>query len=511
MKLTWLVILTLVTLVCTYSAPCQWDQYLGNPGRTAHTHCRVPDSPEVLWEIILDGEADIPFIVGDRVVVCSQYYSSFPPSLEPSPPSNITVIDLLTGALLQEIVPDVSLVGAYPVGDKILVDSGGRLSMLDPSSGETSLVSEIPEKCACYPGCYPLFLPDKVILPTTPVVCLSRDDYSTQWNLKTSLGSLYPENGKPWNIAVSMDHVYVVLEGSSERTVLAVNGETGEFTWMREDILAWSLAAEGTAVYVGGVNVYALNAETGDTDWTFEVDSVRSNIAGGDTAVYFTDIQNYLYAVDKKTGELKWKTQWKETFQGITYIVQAVNTIICSNILNMSAFSAEDGTELWNVHFRDSPDFESVRHCPAVADGILVFARKEIQYEDSIVGIKPEILVALASDPDIFVKQGDAFLSKNMKEEAINSYRKAQELYKKKGKETQSQKIEDKILELENLQETTPPETTSPETEKPPETPPETPPESTPPPESTSTPILVLSFLVLLGVFIAYYFIRRKP
>ncbi|MBU7047641.1 MAG: hypothetical protein HXS54_14500 [Theionarchaea archaeon] len=120
-------------------------------------------------------------------------------------------------------------------------------------------------------------------------------------------------------------------------------------------------------------------------------------------------------------------------------------------------------------------------------------------------------LVAFASDPDIFVKQGDAFLSMNMKKEAINSYRKAQELYKKKGNETQSQKMEDQILELENLQETAPPETTPPESENPPEslsTPP-TPPESTPPSESTLTPILVVGSLVSIGVFIAYY-IRKK-
>jgi hypothetical protein len=228
--------------------------------------------------------------------------------------------------------------------------------------------------------------------------------------------------------------------------------------------------------------------------------------------------------VNKYTGKLKWKSPWQES-DWIDYIIIAQDTIICSNILNLSAFSAENGKEIWKLHFFDYPILSAEKPCPAIAEGILVFSKKEIQKEDTYTIVKPEKLVALASDPDVFVKQGDTFLSMNMKEEAINSYRKAQELYKKKGNETQSQKMEDKILELENLQETAPPETTSPESENPPASPPltppetekppvstpETPPESITPSESTFTSILVFSSLVLLGVFIAYYFIRRKP
>lgn len=503
MKWIWLVILTTVSIVCTCSEPCKWNQYLGNSGRTAYTECSIPDSLEVLWEITLDGVAGTPFIVGDKVIVCSQFYSFFPPPLEPALPSNVTVIDLLTGTLLQKIVPEVGLVGVYPVGDTVLINSGSRLYQLDLASEEVSLVSEIPKRCVCYPECYPLVLPDKIILPTTPVVCLSRDDYSPLWNLETSLGSLYPEKARVWNIAVSMDRMYVVINEENHRRVLAVDVETGELIWMRDDLLAWPIAADGSVIYAAGVNLYALNAETGAIIWTFETESVRSNIAVGPAAVYLTDIQNYLCAVDKNTGDLKWKTPWEETFHGITYIVQAGDTIICSNILNMSVFSAEDGTELWNVHFRDSPDFDSVRPCPAVTEGILVVAKKEMQYENSIVGIKPEILMALASDPELFVKQGNAFLSEDLKDQAISSYEKAAELYEREGNTSQSQEMRERIQELENQPESPPPESTTPST----------PPESTSQPSTPepSAPIpfsLVILIVALIGIPTAYYLVK---
>ena len=37
--------------------PCQWDQYLGNPGRTGYMECSAMESPDILWEATIDGEA----------------------------------------------------------------------------------------------------------------------------------------------------------------------------------------------------------------------------------------------------------------------------------------------------------------------------------------------------------------------------------------------------------------------------------------------------------------------
>lgn len=512
MKCIWLIVLTMVGMVCAFAnEPCQWDQHLGNPGRTAYTDCSIPDSPEVLWEITLDGVAGTPFIVGDKVIVFSQFYSFFPPPLEAAPPSNVTVIDLLTGTLLRKIVPEEDFVGVYPVGDTVLINTGVKLYKLDLASEEISFVSTVPRTCFCLSGCHPLILPDKIVFPTTPAVCLSRDGYSMLWDLETSLGSLYPDTAEVLSIAASMDRVYVVLEEKNDRRVLAVDAETGKLIWMK-DIVVTGIAADGPTVFAAGEDLYALDAGTGEILWTFELEFTWSNIAIGPAAVYSTDIQHYLYAVDKNTGELKWKSQWEEA-EWITYIVGAGNSIICSNILNLTAFSAKDGKELWNIHFRDYSGPFPDKPCPAVSEGIVVIPKKELQQGDSFVMIRPEQLVALASDPYLFVKQGDAFLSEGLKDQAISSYEKAAELYEKKGDTSQSQEIREYILELKNQPESPPPETTpSATTLTPPET---TQPESPPPttPSKPSNPLIPLSavvIVVLIGILITYYLIKHK-
>jgi len=494
----------MVSMACAFvNEPCQWDQFLGNPGRTAYTECSGPDSPEVLWEITLDGVAGTPFIVGDKVIVCSQFYSFFPPPLELAPPSNITVVDLLTGTLLQKIVPEEDFVGVYPVGDALLINTGFELYNIDLASEETSFVSKVPGTCFCLSGCHPLILPDKIVFPTTPVVCLSRDDYSMLWDLETSLGLLYPDTAEIMNIAASLSRVYVVLEEKNGTRVLAVDDETGELIWMK-DLAVMGIAADGPTVFAAGEDLYALDAGTGELLWMFELDFTWSNIAVGPAAVYFTDTQNHLYAVDKNTGELEWKSPWEEA-EWVTYIVGTKDAVICSNILNLTVFSAKDGKELWNIHFRDYSGPFPDKPCPAVTEGILVIPKKELQQGDSFVMIRPEQLVALTSDPKLFVKQGDAFLSEDLKDQAISSYEKAAELYEKKGDLSSCQEMQERIHELENPSESPPPVSV-------PSSTPESIMPTTPPGLSTPIPFsAVILVIVLMGIPITYYLIKHKP
>lgn len=81
-------------------------------------------------------------------------------------------------------------------------------------------------------------------------------------------------------------------------------------------------AVAGTTLYVGSTDakVYALNATTGATQWSFDLtavagpatdahpDPVRDGPAVADGSVFFGDSRGYLYAVDQATGQLKWAT-----------------------------------------------------------------------------------------------------------------------------------------------------------------------------------------------------------
>jgi hypothetical protein len=162
----------------------------------------------------------------------------------------------------------------------------------------------------------------------------------------------------------------------------------------------------------------------------------------------------------------------------------------------------EDGSVLWTSNFEipdimSVPPFGQIVAPPSVAEGILV------------LGTMTGEVMAFASDPDLFVKQGDAFLSKSHTEETINSYEKAAELHKKKGNLTQSQDIQERIRELENPLDSEPP-TTPPTT--PPTEPPTTPSESTPPESPKLIPFsIALSLIgISIGILVAYYIIRQR-
>ena len=460
------------------SESLEWDQYLGNPGRKGYIDCNGPDSAEILWEVELPNFPGHPFISGDRVVVeCG---------------GRAVLIDLLTGTLLSDAVVDVkNLAAAYPLDDLILgTTNGGWLYRINPVTGEATFDVKIPDRFFCWAHCHPIVLSDSIIFPSTPVVCLSRSDYSTLWDLQSSLGSLYPEDAEVYTIAASSERLHIVFWGE-ELGVWTVDSDTGEFLWAEDRFKISLIAADESVLFAAGENLYALDAETGELLWTFEFESdhLSSNIMVGPHAIYATDSKR-LYSVDKTTGVLKWITQWEENPFWITYIIGAKNTVICSDVRYLSCFSAEDGTELWKVHFQDIIEPFSKKPCPAVARGVLIVGGKEGNNS----------LIALASDPDLHLKQGNAFLSRNMKEEAIKSFEKAAELYKRKGDMSKSQEIRERIRELEILSGITP--TTQP---------PESLPITTLPEPAYPIPLHVVALIVIVvGISAVYYFIGYR-
>ncbi len=83
------------------------------------------------------------------------------------------------------------------------------------------------------------------------------------------------------------------------------------------DIMAYAQpTVVGGRLYVGSARgtVYALDAKTGCTHWSFKAASaVRSAITiGPGHAAYFGDLRGNVYSVDARNGELIWKTRVEE-------------------------------------------------------------------------------------------------------------------------------------------------------------------------------------------------------
>ena len=145
-------------------------------------------------------------------------------------------------------------------------------------------------------------------------------------------------------------------------------------------------SAAGGRLFVGsaGGAVYALDAHTGCTYWTFKAgQTVRTaiNVApyGGDghNAVYFGDAQSTAYAVDADTGALLWKTRVDEhmfshitgspaLFEGRLYVPVSTGAEefvaagdpkykCCTARGSVVALDARNGERLWKTYTIPEP------------------------------------------------------------------------------------------------------------------------------------------------------------
>jgi outer membrane protein assembly factor BamB len=478
---------------------CQWPDYLGNTQRTGYSTCSGPDVPVELWRADFPGEFDTPpFIIDDKVVILLRNPVEYPWK------SKVLVLDLVTGKVLHksEVETDEPFFKIFPVGDKILGISGLELYEIDLSSEKVDFLVPFAGKTFGGSLIYPVVLKDKIVLPTTPALCLSRPDFSVTWELSQLT---FEKDLTPLKLAGDETLAVFIVSPYEGYHILFVDPSTGSLKW-QSDLLpsaSWLALGEGV-VYCGGRNLWAFDRK-GSALWEFEPeDYIVSNIVVSPDSVYIGDAAQNLYRIDLNGKEI-WKTEGEIyslcTDRGTvlccdTFLIGAGDFLYCVGSFEdqgsvITAYRTEDGSKVWRFQFEipepfTVPPFGQIRAPPATANGILV------------LGTMTGEIIAFASDPDLYEKQGDAFLDAGKTENAITSYEKAVELYKKKGDESHIEEIQQKIEEIENSLTTPPPETTPPET-------------SPPPKPSTPLSLFVLIITgILSGIFIVYFLIKRK-
>lgn len=468
-----------VFMMCTFVSAqgfnsCEWVQHLGNPQRTGYSACNGPEMPEVLWKVSIPGEFEKPpFIADDKVLILWM-------NLQGYVEAKVLLLDVLTGEILQDYY-DPHLSRVFPVGDRIINKSGSYVYEIDLVSATKTLLTVTPKKGS---PLYPVVLKEKIVFPGTPVVCLSISDFDVIWRLEDVM--LDPELNL-FNLAGDEDILTFIMQNR----LYVVDSSTGVLKWTSEPLsLALWVALGKDTIYVGGKNLWAFD-RNGSEIWHFVPDErIVSNIVLGPEGVYFADEGNNLYKIDMN-GNLVWKMYWEVSpWYYKTHLIGAGDMLYCIGNygkpdlvarIHVSAYNMEDGNMIWDLEFGASC---YIKASPATAEGILV------------IGNTNGELIALASDPELFVRQGDAFLSEDLTEKAINSYEKAVELYEKKGYISQSQELQERILELENLLEFPSPSEV---------------PESTPEPSNLWTLLLVIVFIgALFGTLLVYRFIKRE-
>ncbi|MBU7016103.1 MAG: hypothetical protein HXS44_01235 [Theionarchaea archaeon] len=291
-------LLILAFMICSLGNTCfdssEWTNYLGNPQRTAYSPCNGVDTPVELWTIDIPGDFGTPFIVGDTVSVL---WNNTSMPME----SEIFLIDVLTGEVLQESGQIGFPSGIFPVGDRIIGVYGENIYEIDPVQGKTSLLAVIPKKSHSYP----VVLEDRIIFPTIPAVCLS-SDFDVVWTLDTQNPDL--------NLLSLAADEYIAALLMSENGIphlFVVDSSTGVIKWVSDPLPAALWVALGKdALYCGGDYVWAFD-QSGLCTWEFVPrERIVSNMVLGPDALYCADGNN-LYKVDTN-GNLLWEagTGW---------------------------------------------------------------------------------------------------------------------------------------------------------------------------------------------------------
>ncbi|MGD2251140.1 MAG: PQQ-binding-like beta-propeller repeat protein [Candidatus Methanofastidiosia archaeon] len=399
--------------------------------------------------------------------------------------SRVVVLDVITGEYIHKIEKPISFSKIFLVDKNVFGTSGTDIYKIDIKSEEITLSAKIPKKG---PLMYPLILENKIIIPTMPGGCFSTE-FDILWNLEDTIPAapdLYPNI-----LAGDESMIALLVTENGFPHLIVIDPSTGTVKWVSEKLPAalW-MAVGNDVIYCGGKKIWAFKKD-GEILWEVTPEErIACNMVVGPEAIYAADIASNLYKVDFH-GNVIWKKEWEVSPIYLeTHLIGAGDTLYCIGNYGpnpvdvtssyITAFNMGNGSIVWENDFGSY----HIKAPPAVVNGILVF------------GTVSGAVIAVASDPELFMKQGDLFLSDGYTDKAINSYKKAADIYEQKGNLSQYEEIQQKIEELESPPESSPPETT--------------------PPETTSQPSTPFSFFVLIftgtlsGIFIVYFLVKRK-
>ena len=213
-----------------------------------------------------------------------------------------------------------------------------------------------------------------------------------QWRYDTGDGVQY----RP---VVGSGKVYFPARGEVDRTVHAVDAETGDLVWVAESPYpidaGLAPSVHGDRVYAQGAEYgafYALDAATGRIAWQAEVGGyVESSPTVLDGVVYLTVI-NQAYAFDEATGALIWSVNTEE-FPARDYPALVVDgTYYLAPSGYVYALDAATGEEMWRyeAHELSTP--------PLVADGVFYGASDLAEYLFALDARTGEVVWTLSTE-----------------------------------------------------------------------------------------------------------------
>lgn len=180
---------------------------------------------------------------------------------------------------------------------------------------------------------------------------------------------------------ISKGRVYTTtMSGEKKFAVLCYDAATGDEKWKREfdtgplpAIMSPNTHASSTPacdgervyLYFSTIGLLALDAATGSDAWTVKLPlpfylmgwgAAGSPIVHGDLVIFNQDddLAPYLIAVDRKTGDVRWRTERPDMLAGyaVPVICQANGRtdVVVAGTGKMKGYDPADGRELWTCN-----------------------------------------------------------------------------------------------------------------------------------------------------------------
>ncbi len=205
--------------------------------------------------------------------------------------------------------------------------------------------------------------------------------------------------------AVAGDLVYV---GSNDHHLYAIDRESGAEKWKfkTESRVTSSPAVAGGLVYFGSFDgaFYAVDATTGQQKWKFETAGERrysgtrlhglqpagesmpdpwdfylSSPVIGQGLVYFGSGDGYVYALDARTGAMKWRFRTGDVVHASPALANGL-LYVGSWDTYFYALDAVTGKEKWRFKTGEDPQFHNqvgIPSSPTVVDGMVYFGCRD--------------------------------------------------------------------------------------------------------------------------------------
>jgi outer membrane protein assembly factor BamB len=177
------------------------------------------------------------------------------------------------------------------------------------------------------------------------VYALDRSEQTALWKFQTE--------GQVVSIIDGRETVYLKSEHWPHSSVHALNPETGEEYWSfeidgtGENVHAELVLNDGVLYFGSEEKLHAVEAETGEHLWQFKTARIDTTPAVVDRRVYFGSWDQRLYALDATNGTEIWSFETGGAVNSSPSVVEGT-VYFGSNDLKVYALNAKTGTDSWS-------------------------------------------------------------------------------------------------------------------------------------------------------------------